>query len=246
MYRNYESKLKNKLKFEGDKMIKVGMLIAVEIDALLGKYGENHEIIDCHGFKIYKYTIKNSEIFAIHSGAGQVYAAAATQLLICKFDVNFILNFGVVGGLTEEMTLEKTCVVKSVVHYDFDTSAADKCEVGRYLEYPDIFLPTDKNLLDLALKIKPELKQVICASGDKFIASKIEKEKLHREFKADICEMEAAAIVLICNKCKVPCLLIKTVSDSIKGGADEFFKSVDTSAQICMEICSKVIEELLN
>ena len=48
-----------------------------------------------------------------------------TQFLISKFDVDLIVNFGVVGGLTPEMELAKTCIVESVIHYDFDTSEAD-------------------------------------------------------------------------------------------------------------------------
>lgn len=42
-------------------------------------------------------------------------AAAATQFLISQMQVDFIVNFGVVGGLTEEMTKTKMCVVESVV-----------------------------------------------------------------------------------------------------------------------------------
>ena len=53
--------------------------------------------------------------------------------------------------------------------------------------------------------------------------------------------MEAAGIVLTCNRNKVPCLLIKTVSDSISGGAEEFFYAVDESARVCMEITHKII-----
>ena len=37
---------------------------------------------------------------------------------------------------------------------------------------------------------------VVCASGDKFIADSEQKIKVHEMFDADICEMEAAGIVL--------------------------------------------------
>lgn len=70
------------------------------------------------------------------------------------------------------------------------------------------------------------------------------KEELHNRFNADICEMEAAGIVLTSNRNKVPCLMIKTVSDSITGGAEEFRCAIDESARICMEITSKIISTL--
>ena len=86
--------------------------------------------------------------------------------------------------------------------------------------------------------------KVICASGDKFIAKKEKKEELHNIFNADICEIEAAGIVLTCNKNKIPCLLIKTVSDSIIGGTIEFKNAFNESARICLEIANKVISNI--
>ena len=53
--------------------------------------------------------------------------------------------------------------------------------------------------------------------------------------------MEAAGIVLTCNKNKTPCLLIKTVSDSITGGVSEFKNTVNESARICIEITNKIL-----
>lgn len=221
-------------------MKNIGMIVAVEIEAVLNKYGKPTEL-KYPGFKIYEYEIEDKNLYVIHSGAGEIAATMATQFLISQLQVEFIVNFGVVGGLTEEMTLARTCIVESVVHYDFDTTDADDTEVGRYLQYPSVYIPTTKEVLDKALIIEPDLKSVICASADKFIGSEEKKRELHDKFKADICEMEAAGIVLTCNRNKVPCLLIKTVSDSISGGAEEFFSAVNESARICMEITHKII-----
>ena len=161
-----------------------------------------------------------------------------------KLNVDFIVNFGVVGGLTQEMTLTKTCIVESVVHYDFDTSDIYDCCVGRYPDYPSVYIPTTKEIVDKAIEIEPTLKKVICASGDKFISSKEKKEGLHDMFNADICEMEAAGVVLTCNRNKVPCMLIKTVSDSVEGGAEEFKNTINESARICLELTTTIIKKI--
>lgn len=225
-------------------MKKVGMLVAIEIDAVLKQFGKSQEPITVTGYKIYKYNLENAELFVIHSGAGEIAAASATQLLISVFNVEVLINFGVVGGLTPEMSLARTCIVEKVVHYDFDTSDFDHCEVGRYMDYPDIFIPTTPEIIAKALILEPTLKRVICASGDKFIGSKEKKQNLHNKFKADICEMEAAGVVLTCNRNKIPCLLIKTVSDSIEGGADEFRQAVNDSACICLNVVNKIIADI--
>ena len=181
------------------------------------------------------------ELYVISCGAGQIAAAAGTQLLIDRFAVDIIVNFGVVGGLTPKMTVVKTCIVESVIHYDFDTSAVDNCEVGRYLSYPDVKIPLNPQLIKLALKIKPDLEKVVCASGDKFLTTQKEKEFLHQTFNADIVEMEAAGIVLTCDRNKIPCISIKTVSDTISGGAEEFAREVLNASDTCLNIVDEII-----
>ncbi|MGK0467200.1 5'-methylthioadenosine/S-adenosylhomocysteine nucleosidase [Clostridium sp.] len=224
-------------------MKNIGMIVAVEIEAVLNKYGLPIKKLEFAGYSVYQYKLGENNLFVIHSGAGEIAAAMTTQFLISQFRVDFIVNFGVVGGLTHEMSLARTCIVESVVHYDFDTSEADGCDVGRYLEYPSVYISTTKEIVDEALKSEPLLRKVICASGDKFIARKEKKEELHNIFNAEICEMEAAGIVLTCNKNKIPCLLIKTVSDSITGGVNEFKNAINESARICIDITNRILND---
>ena len=105
-------------------------------------------------------------------------------------------------------------------------------------------LHTKLDALDAAIAAEPSLKRVICASGDKFVDDPAKKRALHADFNADICEMEAAAILLTCNRNRVPCLMIKAVSDAIEGGCEEFTAQVDRSAAICLEVAHRVIEKL--
>lgn len=225
-------------------MKNIGMIVAVEIEAALSEFGVPIEELKFSGYTVYKYKLGNDNLFVIHSGAGEILAAMTTQFLISKFNVDLIVNFGVVGGLTNEMKLARTCIVESVIHYDFDTSEADGTEIGSYLAYPTAYIPTTVNLVNKALEIEPTLKKVICASADKFVGSEEKKSELHNMYKADICEMEAAGIVLTCNKNNIPCLLIKTVSDSITGGANEFKKCINESAKICIEITRRILNSI--
>ena len=225
-------------------MKNIGMVVAVEMDAVLSRYGAPSEKRREAGFDIYTYTGADYTIYALNTGAGEIAAAAATQLLISVFHADMILNFGVVGGLTDEMAKARTCVVESVVHYDFDTSEAGWAETARYLDYPTVYIPATAALADQAVGIEPRLKKVICASADKFVGSPDRKRELHALYGAEICEMEAAGILLTCNRAKVPCLLIKTVSDSITGGAEEFSAQVDRSAAICLQIAHDIIQRL--
>ena len=225
-------------------MKKIGMMVAVEIESVLNKYDSRLEETEVGGCKVYQCKDDHFELIIVHSHAGEIRAAAATQLLISHFHVDMIINFGVVGGLTEAMSTTRMCIVEKVVHYDFDTSAADGDPVGKYQDYPDIYIPADPVLLQKALSLHPELVPVVCASGDKFVAAPEQKRELHHTFGADICEMEAAGILYTCNRNQIPCLLIKIVSDSVTGGAEEFWNRVNDTADLCLELVDELIKSL--
>ncbi len=225
-------------------MKRIGMLVAVEMDSVLCRYGKPGDTKEYPGYTVLTYENDGYTLYVLNSGAGQVAAAAGVQFLISELKVELIVNFGVVGGLTPEMAQTRTCIVERVVHYEFDTSPIDNCEVGRYLNYPDIYLPATPELVKRALEIEPDLKPVTCASGDKFVALAEKKAALHRDFGADICEMEAAAIVLTCNRNHIPCLLIKTVSDGLTGGAEEFLTGLERTSEVCLTVADRIIREL--
>ena len=225
----------------------VGLVVAVEIKSVLEKYGEPLKEEKIDAYRVLTYRIKeNTDMLVVHSGAGQIAAAAATQFLISKLNCSLILNFGIVGGLTKEMNEITTCVVDKVVHYDFDTSAVDQgYTVGRYTEYEDEYIPTTKSLVDKAIEIEPSLKKVIVASGDKFIGDPEKKSKLHNQFNADICEMESAAIALTCNRNKVPFLMIKCVADGCGADPQEYYTNFNKSASLCFDITDKIIKSIM-
>ena len=225
-------------------MKKIGMLVAVEMDAVLRRYGTAKKVEKRHGFEMHQYDMGAYELYVLRSGAGEIAAAAAAELLIDRYEVEMIVNFGVVGGLTAEMAQTKTCVVEKVVHYDFDTVEYDHCLLGQYMGYPDEYLRPAPELIDKAVSLCPELKRVTCASADKFVAGEEAKSALHARWGADICEMEAAAIVLTCDRAEIPCLLIKTVSDGLTQGGEDFGTALGHTSALCLEVADKIIREL--
>ena len=225
-------------------MKKIGLLVAVEMDAVLARYGAPQEKQLVDGFEVLRYENESYTVYAVNAGAGEISAAAATQLLISVFHVDLVVNFGVVGGLTPEMAMARTVVVESVVHYDFDVSDWTGIETGRYMQYPTPCIPTTPELVEKACAIEPSLRRVICASADKFVGTEAKKRALHERWQADICEMEAAGIVLTCARRGVPCLLIKTVSDGLMGGAEDFGTALQHTSELCLEVADRIIREI--
>ena len=225
-------------------MKKIALLTAVEITSVMKKYADSLVKEEVKGFDVYSIDFGDKIMYVAQSGAGEIRAAACTQMLISKFDVDLVVNFGVVGALRDEIKLLNSCIVGKIVHYDMDTSAVDNCEVGRYLEYDDIYLRTTKKYVEMAIKHNPNIRVVTCASADKFIVDAEKKKEVADLFDADICDMESAGIILVCDKNKVPNLFIKTISDSIHGGAEEFREYMEKAADLCMDIIDSIILDM--
>lgn len=221
----------------------IGMIVAVEIDAVLKKYKDIKKI-ESKPYEIWQINMGDVCVFALKSGAGEIFASASAQYLILKYNVQSIINFGIVGALVPDLKQENVCLIKNIVHYDYDISQVDKVNVGRYLEYPSEYLNANEKLLKLASKCYPNLKLVTCASGDKFVASEEQKKRLHTQFGAEICEMESAGIWLTCDRNNVPCLFVKAIADTLFGGADEYWENLQKSSEICLNIMDTIIRNI--
>lgn len=224
----------------------IGLVVAMpeEIDPFLKEVGTPVEIIALHGFEINLYEIGQNRVYVANSGVGEIAASATVQHLISAFGVERIVNFGVVGGLTDEMKLKSICVVEKVVHYEYDISPfAPECKKAQYQDYSDVYIEADISLVTEAKSVWPSLYKATCASSDKFVAKPLEKKKLAEEYRADICDMESAGILLTARRNNVPALLIKAVSDSVEGGAEEFNRMVATAAKVCTKIILSILSK---
>ena len=191
-------------------------------------------------YQISYFNYLDKEIYIVESGVGEIYAAGATQLLISKYEVECIINFGVCGLLNDKLNLLETVLVDGIVHYDFDLSKIDNLPVGQYPNM-DRVIPCKNSLMDVVTSINPSIQKVICASADKFVVDSDVKDNLYKEYDASICEMESAGVALTCLNNNIPFAVIKAVSDG-KGGVDEYRKLVMSASKSYVELIYKVLE----
>ena len=208
--------------------MKIGIITAMadETTPLYQKMGKATGEINVAGVTIFKFEIDGNEILLVRSGVGEIRSAMTFQLLVDRFDVDMVLNFGFVGSLDNRFDVGDLVLAEKIVHYQFDTSILDNVPVGQYDGNDSIYFTTDKGLMSKVQKeLDTPLPQVIVASGDKFIASRDDKEYL-RSFGADICEMECAGLVIASVRNNVPLLSIKVISDKADESADISFCEV--------------------
>lgn len=223
---------------------RIGIVVAIEVGSVLERYGTPDRTVTQYGYTVRTYMNDAFELYVLESGAGEIAAAAGTQLLIAVYQVDMIVNFGVVGALTEEMSVAELCVVERVIHYDLDTTDWMDLPRGQYPGMESPYVLTDPALTDRVAGLAPGIRRVTCASADKFVSAAADKAYLHDTFQADICEMESAGIVLTCRRCGVPCLLIKAVSDSLVGGGREFASELARVSAVCFELVDRVIRSM--
>lgn len=225
-------------------MKKIGMVVAIEMDAVRDRYGHAEKIENRENYDLYAYEMPGGRLYVLHCGIGELASAAGTQFLISRYQVDLIVNFGVVGGLTDQMSKQKVCLVERVVHHDFDLSEFAPVKPGQYPDSPDVFLSATPELVERAAALHPELKRVVCASGDQFVGTAEKKRALHERFSADICEMEAAGVLRTCLRNAVPCLLVKAVSDGLEDGAEECGRELERAAALCLRIVDEIINAI--
>lgn len=228
--------------------MKYGLVVATESEMKVFKdrfRASRDGMMRLKGLIANRYKIYGQAVWAVQCGAGEIRAAAATQALISEFNVDAILNFGVCGGLAEDIPLAEPLIVSNVIHYDFDISGVDNCEPAKYEHFPSIYIPTNLDTVYAAAGANHGIRRVTCASGDKFLDRAEDKRNLRARFEtAQICDMEAAGILLTADNAGVPALLIKAVSDGVTGGAEEYRQTLDRAAGRCIDVLENYLKQI--
>ncbi len=194
-------------------MKKIGIIFAMQEELIETK--SELKIIKKHkkyNLEIFECSYNDNICYLVESGIGKVNAARTTQILISEFSVDEILNVGVAGSVSKEINRCDIVVADKLVQHDFDITAFNH-EKG-YIPNIGKYIDCDKKLLTKAKKINKDIKIGTIASGDIFVSDEIMARKVNFKFDALCVEMEGAAIAEVCYLCKVPFLVLRSISDS--------------------------------
>lgn len=192
--------------------------------------------------------IKNKKCVIVKCGVGKVNAARVTQLLIDTYKPKYIINVGVAGGLDPQLQIGDIVVGSQFVQHDFDITAFGH-EKG-YIPKIGNTIEADSKLLEKMDKIIKQkeggtyqIQKGIIASGDIFCTQIQMKDKIYEKFNAKCVEMEGAAIAQVCQLCHIPCLVIRSISDTPNGANEQMYEQfVVLAAQRSSHIVKELIE----
>ena len=228
----------------GNFMNVLGIIVAEqeEYNAIV-KIINEYESKNVYGLEFIVGNIDNVKIVLVRAGVGKVNAARTTQILIDKFDVDYVLNVGSAGSVNDELNIGDVIVAREVIQHDFDVTAfgRDKGfipDVGKYFQSNEILF--DK-LINFNIS-NINLKSGVIASGDQFITNIDLKNSIASEFNADCVEMEGGAVAQVCQMAGKPFCIIRSISDKPNGSNHIDFNDF---LKLASENCAKSVYELI-
>ncbi|MDR1067119.1 MAG: 5'-methylthioadenosine/adenosylhomocysteine nucleosidase [Clostridiales bacterium] len=229
----------------------IGIIGAMEIEIALLK--ERMDVISVKqvlGVDFYVGNMAGKNVIAARSRVGKVNAAICAQALIDLFGVDYVINTGVAGALSEELNIGDVVISSELAHHDFDMTALGDA-LGVNSSIAESFFKADEELIRLAKDacgevLSPERTFVgRIASGDVFIAEAEAKNRIKRAFNAMCVDMEGAAVAQTCFLNQLPFVVIRSISDKADGGANESFeKFVKEAANSSCSVTERVMENM--
>ncbi len=194
-------------------------------------------------------TLCGKKAVVVQCGMGKVNAGICAHTLIREFGASQVINTGAAGSLDNRINIGDIVVSTDAVEHDFDVSAIgfQKGEIP----YTGLFaFPADADLrakaVEAARNVAPEaavFEGRVC-SGDQFIYSQEQKDRITFDFGGLCCEMEGAAIAQVCYLNHTPYVIIRAISDKEDGSVVmEFDQFKEQAAVRCASIVLKMIKE---
>ncbi len=229
--------------------MKIGIIGAMEVEvrSLIGCM-QDKSISVVSGTEFYCGKIHGVDCIVARSGIGKVAAAVCTQTMILRFAPDLIVNTGVGGALSGQLTPGDIVISRRAVQYDMDTSPLGD-PIGLISGINQIYFDADADAVARLSRIakrtgKSVLSGTVC-SGDRFVASVPEKERILSHFPDGVaCEMEGGAIAHAAYLSGVPFVIVRAISDSADGSSHmDYAIFLAEAAKNSFEIVQNFIKE---
>ncbi len=226
-------------------MIGIIGAMSVEIEGIQARI-ENKEVRTIGGNTFVSGKLCGRDVVAAQCGIGKVNAAICTQTMILTYAPELIINSGVGGSLNRSLTFGDIAIACNLVQHDADTSPLGD-PVGLVSTVNKIYFDCDERAVRLIDEIVNAMEGVsgmigTIASGDQFIASSAQKERIVQNFNAIACEMEGGAIAHVCDVAGVKCAVIRAISDNADDESHmDYGQFVQMAAKRSIEVLLKLL-----
>ena len=221
----------------------------IEVEALVSKL-EQAQAQTHLGMTFNQGLLHGVPVVVVMCGIGKVNAALCAHVLADRYGVDYVINTGVAGSLDACINIGDLVVSTDAVYHDMNVEALGYTP-GQVPDMDVFSFAADKDLRDLVVTVAGEVEPSIgvfggrVASGDQFVSSAQDKDRIVSTFGALCCEMEGAAIAHACYLAKVPFVVVRTISDKADGSADMDYPTFKVkAARTCATLVEHVVQRL--
>ena len=193
-------------------------------------------------WKFPEYSSKSKDIYLsiAWSGWGKVSAARAATRLICHefkgLKIGVLFFTGVAGAISPELKQWDIVLPNELIQHDMDARPLFKkyeipaLGIDKIKSNEKIFNLTYKaiknSIKNGSLEFFGRLYSGLVATGDKFISTKEEVEKISKEMENVLAvEMEGASVAQVAVQEKIPFQIIRVISDESNENSPEDFNA---------------------
>ena len=230
--------------------MKLGIIGAMDVEVALLKEKMENTVTETHAASAYcEGMLEGVPAVVVQCGVGKVNAALCAQILISVYCVTHIVNTGIAGSLCADLDIGDLVISQDAIHHDFDLHFWGR-PIGQVPGFDVTAFPAAVSLIDAAFaaaeSVNPGHNRIgRVASGDQFICSKEQKEKIIADTQAACAEMEGAAIAHTAYRNGVPFVIIRAISDKADNSAEmdyPVFESI--AAQRCARVTMAMAERM--
>lgn len=174
------------------------------------------------GITFHTGLISGRRVAVAKCGIGKVFAALCAEIMILKYSPDLLVNTGVGGAIGGGLRCGDVVIADRLCQHDMDTSAIGDPK-GLVSGINMIYFEADPRargiLMEQGSALGLAVKSGTVATGDKFIADALDKERIASDFNASVCEMEGCAIAQTAFVNNTPFAVVRAISDSADGEA---------------------------
>ena len=188
-----------------------------------------------------------NEVYLTLCGVGKVNAAVCAQRLFDYASLDWIVNSGVAGGVSDKLNVCDLSISSSLTYHDFyPIDVLDKYAPGCSVFKADeklVKLAEDacEKLIASGEKFVHETGMIV--SGDMFVEDEAYNKSLKERFNASCTEMEGAAVAHAAILNEVPFVVIRAISDNADGEANMSFEQM---CAVAAKRASYIVKEMIS
>ena len=234
----------------------IGIVSAMdnEIELLL-KEADIERIDTVADVKYHVGSLHGKRVVIARSGIGKIRAASGVTTMLNNYNVSKVIVTGIAGGVADGTQVLDEVIATDLVEHDYGIISNDgfvwRSGDPGFGNDPGIYYACDPQLVKIAYDAavdvigEEHVFKGTVASGDQFIANAEYVKMLKEEYDACACEMEGAAIAVVCIQYKIPFVVVRALSDKADGDAHESYENFgDLAADNSSRIVLKMLDAM--